>query len=282
MATVLETKNLNKNYGKSRGIIDVNLRVEQGEIFGFIGPNGAGKSTAIRSILGLIFPDSGEVQLFGRDALTEGSDLRKYIGFVPSELNYYEGLTVKEIFEYSASFYTRTTPGLMEEYCQRLHLDLKRKIADLSLGNRKKVAIIQALLHRPDLLILDEPTSGLDPLIQSRFYDILREEQQRGCTIFFSSHTLIIRVSEMDELKKMYMKRFRITLSRGEKSDFSMLSGINQLVLTKRGAEGLFSGDIKMLMKQLLNLPLEDVALEDPSLEEIFMHYYDSKDGDEK
>ncbi|MDA3812036.1 MAG: ABC transporter ATP-binding protein [Spirochaetaceae bacterium] len=297
MEPVLETKNLTKNYGRSRGVEDVSLTVYPGEIYGFIGPNGAGKSTTIRSILGLIFPQSGEVRIFGEDGIRGGASLRKRIGFVPSESNYYDGLKVGKLLRYSAEFYGNDGKNNIEEYSERLKLDLKRPINDLSQGNRKKVAIIQALLHHPELLILDEPTSGLDPLIQMRFYEILREEQERGCTIFFSSHTLseverlcsrvaiirdgkIVNISEMDQLKQLYLKRFRILFKRGKNLVESDLQGVSSLVITKRGAEGLFTGDVRDLMRQLSVLPLEDVVLEDPSLEEIFMHYY-SETGEE-
>ena len=288
---ILETSNLTKYYGKSLGVKNVSLQVFPGEIYGFIGPNGAGKSTTIRSILGLILPDSGEVKLFGHDSIGDGSEIRNKIGFVPSELNYYEGLNVRQLLNYSADFYAKGGRQVIEPYSERLKLDLKRPISDLSLGNRKKVAIIQALLHKPELLILDEPTSGLDPLIQSRFYEILREQQERGCTTFFSSHTLseverlcnrvaiirdgeIVNISEMDQLRKLYLKRFRCLFSRGKTIRKDDLENVSELVITARGAEGLFAGDVRDLMKQLVNLPLEDVVLEDPSLEEIFMHYY--------
>ncbi len=291
---ILETTNLTKYYGKSRGAEDVSLRVYQGEIYGFIGPNGAGKSTTIRSILGLISPDRGNVKLFEEDALKIGARLRQKIGFVPSELSYYDGLTVKQLLKYSADFYENGGQARIAPYSERLKLDLNRKINDLSLGNRKKVAIIQALLHRPELLILDEPTSGLDPLIQSRFYEILREEQKRGCTIFFSSHTLseverlcnrvaiikegcIVNISEIDQLRKLYLKRFRLLFKKGKSLSEIDLKGISELKITKQGAEGLFEGDVRDLMKQLAELPLEDAVLEDPSLEEIFMHYYSDR-----
>jgi len=290
-AAILQTRNLTKSYGKSRGIMDVDLEVFPEEVFGFIGPNGAGKSTTIRSILGLIFPDRGSVSLFGEDGIKNGAELRRRIGFVPSELNYYDGLKVRQLLNYSADFYGGQYRNRIESYSERLKLDLGRRIKDLSLGNRKKVAIIQALLHHPDLLILDEPTSGLDPLIQSRFYEILREEQQRGCTVFFSSHTLseverlcsrvaiiregrIINTSDMNELKAMNMKRFRLIFTRGRTISETDIEDVQDLKITARGAEGLFSGDVRQLMQQLSVLPVEDVVIEDPSLEEIFMHYY--------
>ena len=296
---VLETRNLTKSYGTSRGIANVDLSVPKGEIFGFIGPNGAGKSTTIRTVLGLLFPDSGEVRLFGEDALSKGAELRRRIGFVPSELNYYEGLKTRQLLKYSARLYGVRDFRRLETYSDRLKLDLGRPIADLSLGNRKKVAIVQALIHEPELIILDEPTSGLDPLIQSRFYEILREEQNRGATIFFSSHTLseverlcssvaiiregeIIKVSDMDQLKQLSLKRFRLIFPQGTSFETEKLAerlpGATGVTVTRRGAEGLFGGDVRDLMKNLAALPLKDAVVEDPGLEEIFMHYYDGKE----
>lgn len=292
---ILEVKELKKKYGSSRGITSVNFTVEKGDIYGFIGPNGAGKSTTIRSILGLIFPDSGEVSIFGQDALKKGAELRSRIGFVPSELDYYDGLSVNELFNYSASFYKDTNLDIIKEYSTLLKLDIKRKIADLSLGNRKKVAIIQSLIHQPELLILDEPTSGLDPLIQSRFYNILKAEQDRGCTIFFSSHTLseverlcnkvaiirdgeIIKESHIDELKKIYLKKIKMVLKNSTDS-IGDIQGIEDLEVDGNIAEGYYSGDINNLIKQTSKLLLDDLVIEDPNLEEIFMHYYDTKGG---
>ncbi|MBI9105348.1 MAG: ABC transporter ATP-binding protein [Spirochaetales bacterium] len=288
---ILQTRNLTKSYGKSRGIIDVDIEVFPEEIYGFIGPNGAGKSTAIRAILGLIFPDSGDVRLFGEDGLKNGADVRRRIGFVPSDLNFYDGLNVRQLLNYSADFYGDRSRSRIDGYAERLKLDTRRKIDDLSLGNRKKVAIIQALLHRPELLILDEPTSGLDPLIQSRFYEILREEQSRGCTIFFSSHTLseverlcsrvaiiregrIVKTGQIDELRRINMKRFRLLFRKGVSVSESDLGNVKELTFTEGGAEGLYTGDVKELMSRLAKLPIEDAVIEDPGLEEIFMHYY--------
>lgn len=293
---IVETRNMTKFYGKSRGVEDVNLQVFNREIYGFIGPNGAGKSTTIRSIMGLIHPDSGDVKIFGEDALKKGALLRGKIGFVPSELNYYENISVKKLLQYSADFYDKRAREKIEPFSERLKLDLNRNISDLSLGNRKKVAIVQSLLHQPELLILDEPTSGLDPLIQSHFYEILREEQERGCTIFLSSHTLseverlctrvaiikegrIINISEIDLLRKLYLKRFRLLIAKGKTLKESDLKGISEIQIHKRVVEGLFEGDVRDLMKQLSTLPLEDAVLENPSLEEIFMHYYSDKGG---
>lgn len=296
---VLKIENLTKYYGRERGIEDVTLSVEKGDVFGFIGPNGAGKSTTIRTVMGLLRPDSGRIGLFGEDALSKGAELRQRIGFVPSELNYYADLKAKVLLKYSADLYGVRGNGKIEEYSDRLKLDLNRTVNDLSLGNRKKVAIIQALLHSPELLILDEPTSGLDPLIQSRFYEILREEQQKGSTIFFSSHTLseverlcsrvaiiregkIVKISGMDQLKQLYLKRFRIIFKRGTvmtaEEIQSALVDSSDITVTPRGAEGLYDGDVRQLMSRLSRFPLDDAVLEDPGLEEIFMHFYSDRE----
>ena len=186
----IETQNLTKYYGKSRGIIDLNLQIEPGEIFGFIGPNGAGKSTTIRTLLGLIFPSSGSGRIFGLDIIKDSKEIKKQIGFMPSEIQYYEKMDVIELLRYSANFYETDCESRIKELAETFDLDLERKIIDLSRGNQKKVSILQSLIHEPGLLILDEPTSGLDPLMQAKFFEILKDENSKGTTVFFSSHTL--------------------------------------------------------------------------------------------
>ncbi len=193
MTTVLQTSGLTKYYGKTRGIEDVDLQIEKGEIFGFIGPNGAGKSTAIRTLLGLIKPTRGSATIFGKDITTHGPQIRQSIGYLPSEVFYYDGMRVRDLLRYSASFYDKPKQVMhrrIEELAELLQLDLTRKIDDLSYGNKKKVGIIQGLLHDPDLIILDEPTGGLDPLMQQTFFQLLRDENAKGVTILFSSHIL--------------------------------------------------------------------------------------------
>ena len=292
---MLEITGLTKTYGGERGVEDINLNILPGEIYGFIGPNGAGKSTTIRTMLGLIKPDCGSVRIFGKDAFREGAVIRKRLGFVPSDLNYYEGFRVASLLKYSARFYGDGAEGRINEYCEKLRLDLNRRINELSLGNRRKIGIVQALIHKPDLLILDEPTSGLDPLIQSRFYEILREEQARGCTIFFSSHTLseverlcdrvaiirkgrIVNVSRIDELKKMSMKKIRLVPESGLKISEADIPGLSELKTTRDGVEGIFSGNPSHLLQWASELRLDDIVIEDPSLEEIFMHYYNDSE----
>ena len=291
MNTVLDIKKLTKYYGKNPGIKDVSLSVNKGEIFGFIGPNGAGKSTTIRTVLGLIFPDSGTVEIFNENAVSGGAELRERIGYVPSEMEFYRDISVGKFLRYSADFYKQSDFDMINKYSELLMLDLSRKVSDLSLGNKKKVSIVQALLHKPDLLILDEPTSGLDPLIQSRFYEIIKNEQERGATVFMSSHTLsevermcsrvaiikdgtIIKISDMNGLRKMAMKRFKIVLQKGVNPEEIDMDFGMEIRKTASGIEGLYTGNINDLLKIVSGLPLADLVLEDPGLEEIFMHYY--------
>ena len=216
---IIETKKLTKYYGKSRGIIDVDLSINEGEIFGFIGPNGAGKSTTIRLLLSLIKPSYGSATIFGLDCQKAYQEIHKEIGYLPSEVFYYDNMKVKDLLNYSASFYQKDCKARIKELAARLDVDLNMKIDNLSYGNKKKVGIIQGLLHSPKLIILDEPTGGLDPLMQQTFFDILKEENEKGATILFSSHILsevqklcdrvaiikegkIVRIDTMSSLKE--------------------------------------------------------------------------------
>jgi ABC-2 type transport system ATP-binding protein len=188
--SIIEVNHLTKYYGKSRGIVDVSFNVEEGEIYGFIGPNGAGKSTTIRLFLSLIYPTSGDAKIFGKDCINYGPQIRQDVGYLPSEVFYYGGMKVIDLLKYSASFYKKDSTQRLHELADIMELDLTRKISDLSYGNKKKVGIVQGLLHQPKLLLLDEPTSGLDPLMQQKFFNLVREENKRGATVFFSSHIL--------------------------------------------------------------------------------------------
>ena len=186
----IEIKNLTKYYGKSRGIIDLSLSVEKGDFFGFIGPNGAGKSTTIRLLLGLINATSGDANVLGINVKTKQTEILKKVGYLSGDTAFYRGMRVKEILKLSADLRGMDCKEEAEKLCKRLDLDVNKKIEQLSLGNRKKVGIVCALQHRPELYILDEPTSGLDPLIQHEFYAILQERNLEGATIFLSSHIL--------------------------------------------------------------------------------------------
>ena len=187
---IIELKHLKKYYGNSRGIEDVSLKINKGEIYGFIGPNGAGKSTTIRTIMGLINKTSGNIYINGKDLEFDDINVKKRIGYLPSEVNLYGDMTTKEILNYHETFYNKNLGKRMNELVKLFKIDLNKKIEDLSLGNLKKVGIVLALMHEPDILILDEPTSGLDPIMQNTFHDLLLKEKEKGTTILYSSHVL--------------------------------------------------------------------------------------------
>jgi len=240
---IIETQNLTKFYGKAKGIENVSLEVKEGEIFGFIGPNGAGKSTTIRTMMGLIFPTSGSAKIFGMDCTAE----------------------------------------IME-------LDLKKRIEDLSYGNKKKVGIVQGLLHSPKLIVLDEPTSGLDPLMQKKFFDIIEGENKNGATVFFSSHilaevqTLCNRVAiikdgfiiKIDDIKTLREDNYKKVTLRGMSGDHAhlLIEGVTNVLGGNDDLKFFYKGDINRMTKLIGSENLKDVLIEEPTLEEIFMHYY--------
>lgn len=290
---VIKTINLTKYYGKARGIIDLNLSVKQGECFGFIGPNGAGKSTTIRSLLGLITPTSGNAQIFGKDIQKEKNLILKDIGYLPSEAMFYHGMKVKDILKLSADMRKMNCTKEAQNLCKRLQLDISRKVEELSFGNRKKVAIVCALQSNPKLLILDEPTGGLDPLMQREFFEIIRERNKNGTTIFLSSHILseiqqnctkagiikegkLIACDSVDALAKTNAKR--VTVHGSVMLDG--LEGIRDRIDADNSIRFLYNGDMNLLLKRFSMGNIIDLTISEPNLEEIFLHYYE-KDGDE-
>ena len=291
--SIIDIRDLTKSYGKARGIEHVSLEVEEGDIFGFIGPNGAGKSTTIRVLLNLIFPTGGEAKIMGMDAVRDSKKIRLSTGYVPSDANLYSSMDVDEFLGYCLGFY-RTVNGedRIAELSELFELDRKRKISDLSMGNRKKVSIIQSLLHNPRLLILDEATMGLDPLMQARFFELLRSENRKGMTIFFSSHTLsevqllckrvaiikegrIIKVEDIETLRKRQLKKIYIEFADQADNEIAGLDGVEGTPVTSgKTLQFMYSGDINGLVLKLTGRKIADLTIEEPSLEEIFMHYY--------
>lgn len=284
---------LTKHYGKHRGINNLSFSVNQGEFFGFIGPNGAGKSTTIRTLMGLIRPTGGSASIFDLDCHSKASVIARDVGYLSSENSYYENMKVRELLQYTADLYGMDCKTKMKELADRLNLDLSRKIADLSLGNKKKVGIVSAIMTSPKLIIMDEPTSGLDPLIQQAFYDILKEENSRGATVFFSSHVLsevqklcdrvailkegqLIGIQSIKELRESGYKKVSLSAKEAIPRDFFDLSGIANYAETadKTSVSFMYNGNITAIIDKLHLLHLDDVLLEEPSLEEIFMHYY--------
>jgi len=314
----IETAGLTKYYGKSRGIEDLTMEVPEGQIFGFIGPNGAGKSTTIRILLGFLSPTRGSGRLLGREVTADNWEVRSQIGYVPGEVSYYDDMRVRELLEYAAAFFPGASGERRRELAEIFSLDMDKRIGSLSLGNKKKVALVQALQHRPRLLILDEPTSSLDPLIQARFFSILLEENRRGTTIFFSSHVLsevqrlchtvaiiregrLVAVEDVKNLQARQFKRVKVELGDGAVAPTARaespadheadadgvralldLPGVTDVSLTSEGrrvATFLFRGDSRSLLNALAAANVVDVWIEEPSLEDIFLSYYDEEAG---
>ena len=285
----IQLSNLPKYYGKSRGILNLNLDVKEGEFFGFIGPNGAGKSTTIRTLLGLITPSSGQAKIFDETIRRRNPQIRSHIGYLPSEAVFYRGIKVKDLLKLSADLHHKNCSAEREILCRRLQLDVNRKVDELSFGNRKKVAIVSALQHQPKLLILDEPTSGLDPLMQREFFHIIRERNEQGATVFLSSHVLseiqrnctraaiiregrIIACDRVEALSKTNAKRISV---QGQVS-LDSLEEIRDLKENDGIFSFLYGGDIHRLLETLSAGTITDLSISDPDLDEIFLHYYEN------
>ena len=289
---VIETNKLTKSYGKSRGINELHLTVAEGDFFGFIGPNGAGKSTTIRTLLGLISPTSGSAKVLGYDIVSEKEKILRETGYLPSEINFYSGMKVKDAIKYSADLRHSKCIDKQKNLCERLGLDLNKKVDELSLGNRKKVGIVCAIQHSPKLLILDEPTSGLDPLMQKEFFNILMEENEQGSTIFFSSHILsevqnychtaafikdgrIIMSDKVENLEQTGTKKVTITGQFDDKK-LAALSGVTPGESSNNNQTCFFyNGNLQALLELLASENPKDITITEPSLEEIFMNYYE-------
>ncbi len=283
---IILAEKLTKYYSKNRGVIGLNLTVDEGEVYGFIGPNGAGKSTTIKLLLDFIRPTSGQSRIFGLDCATASARIKREIGYIPAEVNYYDGMKVSDLLAYSAKFYPGDHRPHIKKLCDALDLNTSRKISELSTGNKKKVAIAQAMLHRPRLLIMDEPTSGLDPLIQHEFYGLIKEAKQEGATIFFSSHVLsevqrvcdrvgiiregkLIRTQTMEELTATQYKRVKASID----GDLT-LSGAENIKRQNGTVEFLYKGSADALLAALAARHVGNILIEDPPLEDIFMAYY--------
>ena len=289
----MEAVGLTKYYGKARGIAGVDLSVEEGEFFGFIGPNGAGKSTTIRTFLGLIKSTGGSARIFDQDIRTQRKDILSQVGYLPSETTFYSGMKVKDVIRLSADLRKKKCRKEARKLCERLELDTEKRVEELSFGNRKKVGIVCALQHKPRLCILDEPTSGLDPLMQREFFSILKERNEKGATIFLSSHILsevqhycnraaiiregqIVACDDMETLARTSVKRVRLEGF----CDLEGLPGIRDMHVENNSVMFLYSGEIEPLLKRLVQAPVRDLTITEPDLEEVFMHYYE-KGGDQ-
>ena len=291
---IVETLNLTKQYGASTVVNQVSLSVPEGSVYGFIGPNGAGKSTTIRTLLGLISPTGGSASVLGLDIHKEKPQLLSRVGYLPSEITFYPGMKVSQVLRLSARLRNKNCDREAAELCSRLQLDVSRRVEDLSLGNRKKVGIVCALQHSPELLILDEATSGLDPLMQREFFEILQERNREGTTVFLSSHVLseiqhncsraaiirggkIVASGAVNDLADSGARRVQL---RGQ-LDLTGLTGIRALSQAGDSMSFLYNGDLPALLGRLAQGKVQDLTIAEPDLEEIFLHYYESE-ADEK
>ena len=272
--------NLTKTYGKNRGVSGISLEVKKGDIFGFLGPNGAGKSTTIRSMLGMLKFQEGTIKILQMDAVKQQKEILRKVGYMPSEAMFYPSMRAKDVIRFAAKARNLDCTQEADRICQLLEVNMDKRREELSVGNRKKVSIVCAMQHKPELLILDEPTSGLDPLMQEAFFKLILEYNSQGTTCFLSSHVLsevkkycknaaiikegkIIRVDSVENLSKSNLRRVRIW-EDGQEKAFS------------------YTGEMKKLIGELEGRNLEDLLIEEPSLDELFMHYYEQEAHEEE
>ncbi|MBE6052336.1 MAG: ABC transporter ATP-binding protein [Clostridium sartagoforme] len=288
----IKISNLTKSYGKNRGIKNINLEIREGEIYGFIGPNGAGKSTTIKTLLNFIFPTSGGAKILGKDIVSDSKLIKEFTSYVPSEVRYYSEVKVKDILNYAISFFDDCDREYLKELCDELEVELDKKIQELSLGNKKKVAIVQALLSNPKIVILDEPTNGLDPLIQQKLFNILLKEKARGKTIFLSSHNLseverfcdrvavikegeIIDILDLNNMDRDLGKRITIKSNNINIEEIKNIS--ESLKFIGEEIEFIYKGNINQLISLLAKYNLDKLLIEEVKLEEAFLNYYEGE-----
>ena len=286
---MLKIDKLSKYYGKIKGIENLSLELNKGEIFGFIGPNGAGKSTTIKCIMNLINKNSGDIYIDGKINSKDDLELKEIIGYLPSEISLYDDMTVKQILDYNAQFYKKDTSFKRKELVTKFQLDESKKVEQLSLGNLKKLGIVLALVHDPKLIILDEPTSGLDPIMQDVFYNILKEEREKGNTIFYSTHVLseikkicdrvgiikdgnLIKVETLKEMKNNNL--VIVTIKSRKIANIKTELKFKILEETEEEIKILYNDDINKLIKLLECYNLEKLLIEELSIEDMFIHYY--------
>ncbi|MBR6256941.1 MAG: ABC transporter ATP-binding protein [Lachnospiraceae bacterium] len=277
MKDIIKIEKLTKTYGRKRGVTDVSFTVKEGEIYGFIGPNGAGKSTTIRSMLGFLSFNSGSITVLGKDSVKDHTQILKKIGYMPSEALFYPSMRVSEVIKLSADVRGTDCRKEAEMLCERLKLDTGKRIKELSLGNRKKVSIVCAMQHKPELFVFDEPSSGLDPLMQNTFFTLIKEYVAQGATCFLSTHVLSEVSRYCDRAAVMREGR----MIKEDKVTNLTESSIKNIKLTIDGEhkEYMYNGDINELIKELSQKKIQNLFIEEPSLEDMFMHFYEGKEA---
>ncbi len=291
-APVIETEGLTKSYRGRRGIVDVSLAVGEGEVFGFLGPNGAGKTTTIRTLLDLIRPTRGTARVLGLDSHRDSLEIRRRLGYLPGEVALYPRLTGERFLRHVAALRGGVPEERLRELADRLGCDLTREIRALSHGNRQKVALVQAFMHRPELLLLDEPTQGLDPLVQQVFAELVREARDEGRTVFLSSHVLsevealcdrvgiiregrLIAMEHVRALRSRALRRLEIRFAEPvPEAVFRNLPGVRDLVVADATVRCTVVGALDAVVKAAARFRVEDLRSEEPSLEEVFLTYY--------
>jgi len=292
MTAIIETERLTKSYGAHRGIVDVDLMVEQGEVFGFLGPNGAGKTTTIRLLLDLIRPTGGRASVFGLDSTRDAVAIHRRVGYLPGEFTLYDRLTGGQTLEYFASLRGGVDRAYQRSLVERFELDASRRFREYSKGNKQKVGLIAALQHRPELLVLDEPTSGLDPLVQQTFFAVLREAVDEGRTVFLSSHVLseaektcdrvaiiregrIVRVDRVDALRDLAVHQVELRFTEPVPvAEFESIAGVSNVMVEDHVLRMHVSGPIAPVVRAAARFELADFVSREPSLEETFLAQY--------
>ena len=301
MTAIIETTTLTKSYGASRGIVALDLAVKHGEVFGFLGPNGAGKTTTIRVLLDLIRPTSGRALVFGLDSHRDTLAIQSRTGYLPGELSLYPTLTGHDMLGYLANLRGDVDAGHVAALAERLDCDLGRKVADLSTGNKRKLGLIMAFMHKPELLILDEPTSGLDPLVQHEFYALVDEAREAGQTVFLSSHVLpevqrvcdrvafiregrLIALEDVSSLTGRAVREIEVVFAEPvDPSVFEGVPGVSRVATNGKGATSLrmtVTGPLDAAVKKVSEYPVVDLTSRLPDLEDVFMTFY-SGEGDD-
>ena len=289
----LHTERLTKHFGDVKALVDLDLDVRRGEVFGFLGPNGAGKTTAIRAIMDEIRPTSGRARILGMDCRAQSVEIRRHIGYLPSDLALYPNLTGKDTLTFFANLRGGVDWSYVDELAQRLGAELNKKVGDLSSGNRQKVGVIQAFMNRPQLLIMDEPSSGLDPLVQREFQSMMREVVADGASIFLSSHTLsvvqrvadrvgiirhgrLIAVESVASLRTKGLRRVELELgSPARASVFETLPGAHDVLVEANRVHLSFEGKLASLLSRAsAEYDVVDIATHEADLEEVFLAYY--------
>ena len=288
---VIQTEKLTKYYGNSRGIEEINLSVKEGEVFGFLGPNGSGKTTTIRILLDFIRPSSGRARLFGLDAHTDSVRIKSRIGYLPGEYGMYEKMKAGDYLQFLGSLRSDEKPPMKDKLIELFDVDISKRIKSFSHGNKQKLALVQAFMHDPELLILDEPTNGLDPLIQQRFYELILELKESGKTIFFSSHILsevericdrvailregkLVALHKISDLKKFRLKSIEVTFKHELDESIFRLDGVRKVEKNANAVHLLINANINGILRKISEYPIDYISCRDASLEDIFLEYY--------